>query len=53
MQKKRKRKQEAMLLFKIKLEIVNELNALIRDFAERRAQKNMKDDILYRQVRVP
>ena len=41
-EKAKRRKQQAKLPFEVKLEIVEELNALIRDFSERRANKNMK-----------
>jgi hypothetical protein len=41
-EKAKRRKQQAKLPFEAKLEIVEELNALIRDFAERRANKNMQ-----------
>ena len=41
-EKAKRRKQAAKHPFEDKLEIVEELNALIRDFSERRANKNMK-----------
>jgi hypothetical protein len=42
-EKAKRRKQEAKLHFEAKLKIVEELNSLIRDFAERRAKNNMKN----------
>lgn len=41
-EKAKRRRREAKLPFEEKLKIVEELNALIRDFAGRRANKNMK-----------
>jgi len=39
-EKIRRRKQAAKLPFEVKLEIVEELNALIKDFAEIRKEKH-------------
>lgn len=41
-EKAKRRRQEAKLPFEKKLKIVEELNTLIRDFAERRARKSVK-----------
>lgn len=41
-EKVKRRRRQAKLPFEKKLEIVGELNALIRDFAEKRARENMK-----------
>ncbi len=41
-EKTKRRRQEAKLSFEEKLKIVEELNTLIRDFAEKRASKNVK-----------
>jgi hypothetical protein len=41
-EKVKRRRRQAKLSFEEKLEIVEELNTLIRDFAEKRAKKNMK-----------
>jgi len=42
-EKVRRRRQNAKLSFETKLEIVEELNALIKDFAEKRTIRYVKD----------
>lgn len=44
-EKEKRRREQAKLPFEEKLKIVEELNALVSDFAQRRSKKKMKKPI--------